>query len=407
MTDPIDDPLLIRHAGAVLLARAMADARVHTLRLFAAMRAALGDKLELPYADEVNPPLWELGHVAWFEEFWIARNTERLRGAAARLEAPRAAPLLARADALYDSTQVAHARRWHLDLPDAPRTLAYLARVRECTSRLLTESANDDEALYFFRLALFHESMHFEAGAMMAQALALDVGATLPAPVAASSALSGEISIPAATLTVGQRGIGFAFDNELGEHEVEMPAFKIDRAPVTWAAYLPFIEAGGYNKPELWSSAGWAWRQRELPDALPRHVSRGDDGALRRAAFGRWLEIDPQQIAVNLGQHEAQAWCVWAGRRLPTEHEWTRAVECADGDFTSGQVWEWTASPFAPWPGFTPHPYREYSVPWFDGRPVLKGGSFATPARMKHPRYRNFFPAGRNDVFAGFRSCAR
>jgi gamma-glutamyl hercynylcysteine S-oxide synthase len=94
MTAPIDDPLLIRTADAALLAQALADARAHTLRLFAAMRAALGDKLEVRHADELNPPRWELGHVGWFEEFWIARNSERLRGTAARLEAPRAAPLL-------------------------------------------------------------------------------------------------------------------------------------------------------------------------------------------------------------------------------------------------------------------------------------------------------------------------
>ena len=92
---------------------------------------------------------------------------------------------------------------------------------------------------------------------------------------------------------------------------------------------------------------------------------------------------------------------------MPTEHEWTLALDHAGADFSWGEVWEWTASPFAAWPGFTPHPYRDYSQPWFDGRPVLKGGSFASPPRIKHPRYRNFFTAGRNDVFAGFRSCAR
>ena len=119
MNDPIDDPRLIRHANAALLAGALTDMRAQTLALFAAVRAALADRLEIRYSDELNPPLWELGHIGWFEEFWIARNPERLRGVAARLEAPRAAPLLARADALYDSSRVAHATRWHLDLPDA------------------------------------------------------------------------------------------------------------------------------------------------------------------------------------------------------------------------------------------------------------------------------------------------
>ena len=406
MTAPIDDPILIRTADAALLAQAMADARAHTLRLFAALRAALGDALELRYAEELNPPLWELGHVGWFEEFWIARNSERLRGTAARLEAPRAAPLLPGADALYDSSQVAHARRWHLDLPDAPRTLAYLARVRERTQALLRTIEGSDDALYFYRLALLHEAMHHEAGVMIAQCLALDVGAALAATAPAVAAATGELQLPASSAVVGQPEPGFAFDNELGAHSVDIAAFTIDRTPVTWGTYLPFIEAGGYDDAKAWTPAGWAWRQRELPSGLPRYVSRDDAGGWRRAAFGRWTDLQLEQPAVNLSQHEAQAWCNWAGRRLPTEHEWTLAATQAGADFAWGQVWEWTASPFAPWTGFAPHPYRDYSLPWFDGRPVLKGGSFATPARMKHARYRNYFPAGRNDVFAGFRSCA-
>ena len=406
MTAPIDDPILIRTADAALLAQAMADARAHTLRLFAATRAALGERLDVRYADELNPPLWELGHVGWFEEFWIARNSERLHGTAARLEAPRAAPLLPGADALYDSSQVAHAKRWHLDLPDAPRTLTYLARVRERTLALLRGSAGDDDALYFYRLALLHEAMHHEAGVMIAQCLALDVGSALAASAPAASRAQGELQLPASSILVGAHEGGFAFDNELGGHKVELPAFTIDRAPVTWGAYLPFVEADGYDDAKAWTPAGWAWRQRELPSGLPRYVERDDAGGWRRAAFGRWTDLQPEQPAVNLSQHEAQAWCTWAGRRLPTEHEWTLAATQAGADFTWGHVWEWTASPFAPWPGFAPHPYRDYSLPWFDGRPVLKGGSFATPPRIKHPRYRNYFPAGRNDVFAGFRSCA-
>jgi gamma-glutamyl hercynylcysteine S-oxide synthase len=150
---------------------------------------------------------------------------------------------------------------------------------------------------------------------------------------------------------------------------------------------LPWFEAGG---------------------ALPAHVARDEtfEHKFKRAAFGRWVALDLDAPAVHLSLHDAQDWCRWAGRRLPTEHEWVWAQRQHAGDFVFGEVWEWTASPFAPFPGFTPHPYRDYSAPWFDGRPVLKGGSFATPPFMKHPRYRNFFAAKRNDVFAGFRSCA-
>ena len=404
--DPIDDAQQIRQADAGLLARALVDQRERTLHLFAATRAALHDRLDIRYADELNPPLWELGHVGWFEEFWIARNTERGRGPSARLEAPRAAPLLHGADALYDSSQVAHARRWQLDLPDAARTLRNLAQARERTLVLLRASGESDDALYFFRLALLHEAMHFEAGAMIAQALALDVTTALTDSAASACIATGDLHLPAASLLLGTHEGGFAFDNELGAHRVDVPAFSMARAPVTWGAYLPFIEAGGYDDPQWWTPAGWAWRRRELPSGLPRYLARGDGGAWQRAQFGQWVALDRDRPAVNLSQHEAQAWCTWAGRRLPTEPEWTQAAAQGGADFEWGQVWEWTASPFAPWPGFTPHPYRDYSQPWFDGRPVLKGASFATVPRMRHARYRNYFPAGRNDVFAGFRSCA-
>jgi iron(II)-dependent oxidoreductase len=398
----IDDPHAIRCASPALLEAALTDLRRQTLAQFAALRSALGGRLDIDYAEEVNPPLWELGHVGWFEEFWIARNSERLRGCAARLEAVRAAPLLAGADALYDSSTVAHAKRWHLRLPDASRTLDILARGRERTLALLRASDAGDDALYFFRLALMHEAMHHEAGLMIAQGLGLDPGApTLPVVPATI-----ELSIQGAQLRIGEQEPGFAFDNELGAHPVEVAAFRIDGAAVSWRAFLPFIEAGAYDEPTLWTEAGWAWRQRALPRGLPRHLARDEQAehGLKRSAFGRWVGLALDAPALHLSAHEAQAWCRWAGRRLPTEHEWTLARR--HEQFVAGQVWEWTASPFAPWPGFQPHPYRDYSQPWFDGRPVLKGGSFATQPCMKHPRYRNFFPAGRNDVFAGFRSCA-
>lgn len=389
-----------RDGNAAQLADALGAMRGRTLSLFDAVQAALGGQLDIAYAETVNPPLWELGHVGWFEEFWLARNPQRNRGARASVEAPRAAPLLPRADALYDSSHVPHATRWRLDLPDARRTQALLARQRERSLALL----HDDDALYFFRLALAHEAMHHEAGLMIAQGLGLDVrgalAATGPAPAAGH-----ELSVGGQRLGVGRAECGFHFDNELGAHDVEVADFRIDAAPVTWRALLPFIAEGGYDERSLWSADGLAWRQRALPAGLPRHLARDDafEHGFKRSVFGRWEALDLDAPALHLSAHEAQAWCRWSGRRLPSEHEWTLAQ--ARPGFAWGEVWEWTASPFAPWPGFEPHAYRDYSAPWFDGRPVLKGGSFATQPFMRHPRYRNFFPAGRNDVFAGFRTC--
>jgi gamma-glutamyl hercynylcysteine S-oxide synthase len=372
-----------RRADAATLLPALIALREQTLAQFEATCSALGGRLDIAYAEEVNPPLWELGHVGWFEDFWIARNTQRHLGTQAQLEAARAAPLLDGADALYDSSHVAHTRRWHLRLPDARRTQRLLSQVRQRTLALLSDAADTDDALYFFRWLLMHEAMHHEAGLMIAQRQGWPLSEAAPA----AAAPRRELQVAGGALVQGEDDGGFAFDNELGAHTVELADFAIDSAPVTWRELLPWFEAGG---------------------ALPAHVVRDEtfEHEFKRAAFGRWVALDLDAPAVHLSLHDAQDWCRWAGRRLPTEHEWVWAQRQHAGDFVFGEVWEWTASPFAPFPGFAPHPYRDYSAPWFDGRPVLKGGSFATPPFMKHPRYRNFFAAKRNDVFAGFRSCA-
>jgi gamma-glutamyl hercynylcysteine S-oxide synthase len=384
MTHSLVSPEGMRRADAPRLAAALTTLREQTLGLFDGVRRALGGRLDIAYAEIVNPPLWELGHTGWFEEFWVARNSQRHRGAHAHPDAARAAPLLPGADALYDSSHVPHTKRWQLNLPDARRTTACLLQIRQRTLALLHNAGDSDAALYFFRLVLMHEAMHHEAGLMIAQGQGWPL--TDAAPVAASS--RSELAVAGGTLGVGADDGGFAFDNELGSHEVEIADFAIDSAPVTWRELLPYFDSGG---------------------ALPAHVARDDayEHGYKRAHFGRWIALDLDAPAVHLSAQDAQAWCRWAGRRLPSEHEWTWAQRQLEDRFAFGEVWEWTASPFAPWPGFTPHPYRDYSAPWFDGRPVLKGGSFATQPFMKHPRYRNYFQAWRSDVFAGFRSCAR
>lgn len=403
-------PAALRHGGRAELAAALQATRAHLLRLWQAYGAGLrGAGFEVRYLPELNPPLWELGHVAWFEEYWTSRNPARLQGAAAP-DSARGASVLPGADALYHSSQVAHTRRWHLALPDEARTLRYAEQVRERSLALLAGLPESDEALYFHRLCLGHEAMHAEAWAYMAQMLGLPLGDALaqPAPAAMPDSAAGEWARPAQPHTLGWAGPGFAFDNELQAQPVELAAHRIDRAPVTWGRYLPFMEAGGYDDQALWSPEGWAWRQRQ--PGHPRALQRDEDtGQWQRAQFGQWVPLDAAQPALHLSWHEAQAWCRFAGRRLPSEAEWEAAALAAGASgepFHWGQVWEWTASPFQPYPGFEPHPYRDYSQPWFDGRPVLRGASFATLPCMKHPRYRNYFSPERADVFAGFRSCA-
>lgn len=396
----------MRRAGPREIEAALTAGRTQLLGLFDGFRHALGpDGLRIAQASAVNLPLWELGHTGWFEEFWLSRNPDRAMGSAADPLAPRAPSVLAQADAFYDSSNVAHATRWRLDLPDPAATTAYLAAVREATLALLRAGGDSDDDLYFFRLVLFHEDMHREAWHFMAQGLGIDLGPAMRRPSTEATRTphgSGALRVAAGRRRIGVDGPGFAFDNELGAHDVDVPAFAIDPGPVTWAAFLPFVEAGGYADRALWTPQGDEWL-RGTGATQPLHLRRAAAG-WERSQFGRWVALDRAAPAMQLTAHEAEAWCRWAGRRLPTESEWETAAG-HDG-FEWGDVWEWTSSPFAPYPGFMPHPYRDYSQPWFDGRRVLRGGSFATAPHLRHARYRNFFPAGRNDVFAGFRSCA-
>lgn len=393
----------IRHAGASVLRQALLDSRQDTLATFAVFEAALADRgLAVPYDPALNPPLWELGHIGWFQDYWIGRNSQCLLGTGADPQASRSAPVRDDADALYNSSQVAHALRWQLPLPDADRTRAELAQVLARTLDLLP---TDDRAqsLYFHRLSLLHEDMHHEAALYMAQALGIAIAdsrwqaAPLPAPAAA-------MALPAGTWPLGSAEAGFAFDNECGRHAVQTDACIIDAQVVRWAEYLPFVEAGGYEQSTGWTPEGLAWRQSH-GTRCPRYLRR-EAGAWQHWRHGGWTALDTALPACHLTQHEALAWCAWAGRRLPTEAEWEAAALQRPEAFRWGDVWEWTASTFAPYPGFRPHPYRDYSAPWFDGRPVLRGASFATQPRMRWPRYRNYFPAERNDIFAGLRSCA-
>lgn len=397
------EALALRTGPAAAVRGALLAARQRTLALADDLQAALGGAdPAIPYAPELNPPLWELGHVAWFQEWWIARNRQRARGVACDPDHARGPSLLPSADAWYDSSRVAHRSRWELPLPGAAATRDYLAGTLAQTLELLDRLPQDadDAMLYFFRLVALHEEMHAEAATYMAENLG--VGVRAPAP-AQAQAVTEELALPAQRFRMGCDDAGFAFDNELRHHAVTLEATRIDAQPVSWARFLPFVESGGYAQAHWWSDAGRDWLARQ-PARQPTQLRLAGSGWQQRRG-GQWLPLDPRHAALHLSAHEAEAWCRWAGRRLPTEAEWECAATTLPG-FCWGHAWEWTASPFLPYPGFAPHPYRDYSAPWFGSRRVLRGACHATSPALAHARYRNFFEPQRKDIFAGFRSAA-
>jgi len=246
---------------------------------------------------------------------------------------------------------------------------------------------------------------------------------------------------------------GFVFDNEKWAHQRQVSPFRMARTAVTQAEFAAFVDAGGYSAREYWSDEGWDWRQGEGLEH-PVYWRRGGAGWQRRH-FDRWLPLQPRAAMIHVSWHEAQAYCRWAGRRLPTELEWevaaaaepttdgrglreakrtypwgdeppapdlanldghalgtidVGALPAGDSAFGCrqmiGNVWEWTESLFEPYPGFEPDMYADYSQPLFGNTRVLRGGAWATRGRMIRNTWRTYYGAQRNDVFAGFRTCA-
>jgi len=333
------------------------EARAHTR----AVADDLRDEKELgPMLAIVNPPRWELGHVGWFQEFWCLRQ----KGASS---------ILPNADALYNSATVAHDTRWELPLPSFDETIAYRDRVLE---RVVSEGTDP----YFVDLATRHERMHAEAFHYTRQTLGY------PAPPLPStpqvSGEEGDLEIPGGPFHLGSpRSAGFAFDNEKWAHVVLLAPFRVSRRLVTNREYRAFIGATGHKPPVYWKGR-----------------------KMRR--FDRWIDIPVEEPVLHVSALEAEAYCRWAGRRLPSEAEWERAAQEPGMAQLYGSAWQWTASPFLPYPGFLRDPYAEYSEPWFGTHRVLRGGSFATPPQIAHAKFRNFYTPDRADVFCGFRTCA-
>jgi len=429
------------------LVRVVQDARERTLALVADLDEA---QFEVPLLALVNPFRWELGHVTFFYETFVLQMLGHTT------------PLLAGAEDLYDSFKIDHDDRWTLPLPSLAQTREYMQRVNGAVVERLQGHEPDAAETYLYLLSVLHEDMHGEAFTYMRQTLgypAPPLGSqradALPAALGGGP-LPGDIDIPGGTFYLGATPEQpFVFDNEKWAHPVDVAPFRIARAPVTNAEFAAFVDTGGYQRRDCWSYQGWVWRTKAKAQH-PLYWQRDGQQWLRQH-FDTLMPLEPHAPVTYVTWYEAEAYCNRAGRRLPTEAEWelaasaeptadgtgitghkrrypwgdtpptpelanldARFLGCVDvgafpaGDSAfgcrqmAGNIWEWTESAFYPFPGYlVDYPYREYSAPWFGYRKVLKGGAWATRARLAYNTYRNFFPPARNDVLAGFRTCAR
>ena len=391
----------MRQAKAKELTAALQELRTHTLSAFRAYERA--NLLHIPYQPELNPPLWELGHIAWFQEYWIGRNKHRSEGTDWQIGRPQNTSLLITSDQWFDSAKVQHVTRWDQALLTRETCLTYAEQTLEQTLALLQADAQSGSTLYFYWLVLQHEAMHLEASAYMAQALAIPfnpmwvsdhansttgeiANASTLAKASANEPRSRQTTtrLPAQSWTLGSAADQFCFDNELIARPVALKTFEIDLEPVCWAQYMSFIVATGHR--------------------LPLYV-RQTGSSFEIQTFGVWAPMNMQDSAVHLSWDDAQAYCAWAQRRLPTEAEWDCAARTTP-NFNWGEVWEWTQDTFEPFDGFVVHPYAEYSAPWFGTRKVLRGAAAVTHSVLRHVQYRNFFTPERRDIYSGFRTCA-
>ncbi|HEX9629813.1 MAG TPA: selenoneine synthase SenA [Pyrinomonadaceae bacterium] len=434
------------------LTELLKEARERTLAVVADLddEEMIGPRLNI-----VNPLRWEIGHIAWFQEYWILRH---MHGRA---------PMLAGGDSLYDSARVAHEIRWDLPLPTKAEAMNYMQSVLDQVVDLYSQKEDaaelSDDDTYFLSLVLLHEDMHAEAITYTRQTLAfsaprfnpVDESARTHSPVKElTDDPLCDVEIPGGLFLLGSiPGKRFAFDNEMAAHEVQVQPFKISRTAVINAQYAAFVGDGGYERQELWSDAGWRWR--ESTGAKHPVYWRFIDGKWWRRYFNEMVQLEDYLPVLHVNWYEADAFCRWAGRRLPTEAEWevaagaeprtdghgitthkrqfpwgdeaptpdranldwhsmgcidVRALPSGDSAFGCrqmiGNVWEWIASDFKPYPGFVAGPYKEYSAPWFGYHKVLRGGCWATRSHLIHNNYRNFYTPDRRDLWAGFRTCA-
>jgi iron(II)-dependent oxidoreductase len=424
-------PVLLTEEQAI---DALKEARVRTLAL---VDSISDEDLERVHSKLMSPLVWDLGHIAAFEDLWIVHRhggRELLREDLAEV---------------YDAFETPRAGRGALPFLPPSQAREYLGEVRGRALEVIETRGIGDGTIA--ELIIRHEHQHNETMLQTLQLARLEnlrfgreTAASPPPP--ASRRFSGleVVEIPAGECTIGALGGGFSYDNERPRHRTDVRGYLIGRTPITNASYLTFVEGGGYERREWWSDEGWSWKE-DYDITRPGGWTADLTGEWRLSGL---QPLDPDRPVVHVSWFEADAFARAHGGRLPTEAEWEkaatwdqetgRALHHPWGDTEplpgrhanvdalagapapagaypagaspsgclgmTGDVWEWTASPFAGYPGFIADPYREYSEVFFgpDYR-VLRGGSWATRPRLATPTFRNWDFPERRQIFSGMR----
>jgi iron(II)-dependent oxidoreductase len=398
-----------------------------------AIVAGVSDEdLERVHSTLMSPLVWDLGHIAAFEDLWLVHRFG-------------ARPLLhEELTAVYDAFETPRAHRGDLPFLAPGEAREYLAEIRERTIEVIDERGVAD----VHEMVLRHEHQHNETMFQTLQLARLpgyELDGLLDPPAAPTPSLTGleMVEIPAGPCAVGAYDDGFAYDNERPRYYTETRNYLIGRSAITNATYLTFVEGGGYERREWWSDEGWAWKEEYDITKPGRWTADG-----REWRLGALEQRHPHGPVVHVSWFEADAFARSQGARLPTEIEWEKAAtwnqptgealpypwgdeppipgvhanldQLGGGPAPAaaypagaspsgclgmlGDVWEWTASDFTGYPNFTAYPYREYSEVFFGpDYKVLRGGSWATRARVATPSFRNWDYPQRRQIFSGLR----
>lgn len=423
------------------------DTRKRELSLIAGLSR---EQLIGPVMRIVEPPIWEIGHVGWFQDRWILQGVDK------------SPPVNEKADSMYDSFNIPNSERFDLYFPPKAETIEYITDTLNRIIIRLNNKELTDEDVYFYKLVINHEDMHIETMHHIRHTL------EYPYPKFDNTPFTGkelgidedyeihDIQIPGGVFMLGATSdIPFVFDNEKWAHPVTLETYKISSTPVMVQDYLRFVESGGYMDKLLWSEQGWQWI-KESGVKKPVYWVKDSSGDWEQIFFNQKQPLIPYHPMIHVNWFEAKAYCKWANRRLPTEAEWelaasselssdgkkfkkikntypwgnqeplnnsaninsrnigvvdVRAFPQGDSSFglrqMIGNIWEWTESTFEAYPGYVIDPYDTYSEPSFGQQKVLRGGCWATRPNVIRNTFRNFYTADRNNIFAGFRTVAK